>query len=126
MTDMDLELCASPAPIWPVVGEADAGLIRLSPRLQPLWQEYYLALAVFRPTVAARRFAAMLAAYVEHFLERKEWVWSLDQAALYSASGEAARNLPNFRCAALPFGFVASANDPSDIALFRHYVASQG
>lgn len=54
------------------------------------------------------------------------WRGALDQAALYSASVEAARSLPNFRCAALPLGFVASANEPSDFALFRHHVASQG
>ncbi len=68
----------------------------------------------------------MVAAYVEHFLARGEWVWSLDQAALYSAVNEAVRSLTDWRCAALSPGFVASKDLPSGTAVFRHRVASQG
>lgn len=126
MTDLDFELCASPEPIWRTLGENDAALIRFDARTQPLWQEFFLALAAFRPTAAGQRFAAMLAAYVEHFLDRREWVWSLDQAALYAAVVEAGRSLPDWRWARLSPDLIDSADRPSHQAIFRHRVASQG
>ncbi len=125
VTDMDVGLSAPPDPIWQALGTADCGLIRFPAQSQPLWQEFFLALAAFRPSASGRRFAAMLAAYVEHFLERREWVWSLDQAALYSAAAEAERTLTGWRYAVLSPALIASSDRPSASAVFRHHVASQ-
>jgi hypothetical protein len=84
VTDVDIDFLRSPLLTWAAMDEASAGAVRFDPRRKILWEEWYLSLALFRANDKGRQIAADLAAYVSHFLQRGEGIWSVDQAALLS------------------------------------------
>ncbi|MBI5558989.1 MAG: hypothetical protein HY885_15285 [Deltaproteobacteria bacterium] len=83
IVDCDMEAVR---PLPAVDMGTDAGFIRFSSALMPLYQEFFLSSGYIRPTHEGIRFARAMAAYIQHYLDQRLWVWSLDQVAIYCVS----------------------------------------
>jgi hypothetical protein len=85
MLDLDILALSSLVPLLDLARDKDAALLQWSAGKWQIWDQISASTVVYQPSPGGRRFAAMAAQYVAHFIDRPEGAWYLDQIALFAA-----------------------------------------
>ena len=118
--DADMMVLKSLRPLQAAVQDKDVGAFELNSARHDLWDVYQASALWIQPTVRGRALSRNVAAYISYFLGQGEWVWYLDQIALFAALSQMQETALEF-VALDPRWLHLTGPDqrkPSDTALF--------